>query len=134
MVDTGRLRQSIQSRTTENSITFFSTEPYAAIHNDGGEIVVTEKMKRYFWHKYYASTGAFGRKKDGSYRRDKRTLQLSDEAEFWKFMALKKVGTTLKIPRRRFLGTSPEVEQAVREIIAENITEYINFEFRIKEQ
>ena len=49
-------------------------------------------------------------------------------------MALKKVGTTLKIPRRRFLGTSPEVEQAVREIIAENITEYINFEFRIKEQ
>ena len=134
LVDTGRLRQSIQSRTTENSITFFSTEPYGAIHNDGGEIVVTDKMKRYFWHKYYATTGGFGRKKDGSYRRDKRTLQLSDEAEFWRFMALKKVGTTFKIPRRRFLGTSPEVEQAVREIIEENITEYINFEFRIKEQ
>ena len=90
-------------------------------------------MKRYFWHRYYAATSGFGRKKDGSLRRDKRTLQLSDEAEFWKFMALKKVGTTLKIPRRRFLGTSPEVEKAVREIIEENITEYINFEFRIKE-
>ena len=134
LVDTGRLRRSIQSRTTENSITFFTEEPHAAIHNEGGEIVVTTKMKRYFWHKYYEATGSFGRKKDGSRRNDKRTVQLSEEAEFWKFMALKKVGTTIKIPRRRFLGTSPEVEKAVREIIEENITEYINFEFEINEK
>lgn len=134
LVNTGRLRRSIQSRTTENSITFFTNEPYAAIHNEGGEIVVTAKMKRYFWHKYYEATGAFGRKKDGSRRNDKRTLQLSEEAEFWKFMALKKAGTTIKIPRRRFLGTSPEVEKAVRDIIEDNITEYINFEFTITEK
>ena len=134
LVDTGRLRRSIQSWTTENSITFFTEEPYAAIHNEGGEIVVTAKMKRYFWHKYYEATGSFGRKKDGSRRNDKRTVQLSEETEFWKFMALKKAGTTIKIPRRRFLGTSPEVEKAVREIIEENITEYINFEFEINEK
>lgn len=134
LVDTGRLRRSIQSRTTENSITFFTEEPHAAIHNEGGEIVVTTKMKRYFWHKYYEATGSFGRKKDGSRRNDKRTVQLSDEAEFWKFMALKKAGTTIKIPRRRFLGTSPEVEKAVRKIIEDNITEYINFEFKINEK
>ena len=134
LVDTGRLRRSIQSRTTENSITFFTEEPYAAIHNEGGEIVVTTKMKRYFWHKYYEATGSFDRKKDGSRRNDKRTVQLSEESEFWKFMALKKAGTTIKIPRRRFLGTSPEVEKAVREIIEENITEYINFEFEINEK
>ena len=127
LVDTGRLRRSIQSRTTENSITFFTEEPYAAIHNEGGEIVVTTKMKRYFWHKYYEATGSFGRK-------NRRTVQLSEKAEFWKFMALKKAGTTIKIPRRRFLGTSPEVEKAVREIIEENITEYINFEFEINEK
>ena len=134
LVDTGRLRRSIQSRTTENSITFFTDEPYAAIHNEGGEIVVTTKMKRYFWHKYYETVGSFNRKKDGSRSNNKRTVQLSEEAEFWKFMALKKVGTTIKIPRRRFLGTSPEVEKAVREIIEENITEYINFEFEINEK
>ena len=127
LVDTGRLRRSIQSRTTENSITFFTEEPYAAIHNEGGEIVVTTKMKRYFWHKYYEATGSFR-------RNDRRTVQLSEKAEFWKFMALKKAGTTIKIPRRRFLGTSPEVEKAVREIIEENITEYINFEFEINEK
>ncbi|MBR5599911.1 MAG: phage virion morphogenesis protein [Bacteroidaceae bacterium] len=132
LVDTGRLRQSISSRTTENSITFFTNEPYAAIHNDGGEIRVTAKMKRFFWHKYYEATGSFGRKKNGERRKDKRTTQLSTEAEFWKFMALMKVGRTITIPRRRFLGTSPEVEQTVREIIEENITEYFNVEFEIR--
>ncbi|QFQ11558.1 phage morphogenesis protein [Pseudoprevotella muciniphila] len=135
LVDTGRLRRSIQSRTTENSITFFTTEPYAAIHNDGGEIVVTTRMKKYFWHKYYEATGSFGRKKDVSRRNDKRTVQLSGEAEFWKFMALKKAGTTIKIPRRRFLGTSPEVERAVRTIIEENLSGYIeeSINFTIRE-
>lgn len=135
LVDTGQLRRSIQSRTTENSIVFFTTEPYAAIHNDGGEIVVTKKMKKFFWHKYYEATQSFGRKKDGSPRKDKRTVQLNAEAEFWKFMALKKAGTTIKIPRRRFLGTSPEVEQAVRNIIEENLEGYIEeaISFSIKE-
>lgn len=134
LVDSGELRRSIQSRTTENSITFYTTLPYAAIHNDGGEIVVTAKMKRFFWAKYYAATGAFGRKKDGSPRKDKRTVQLSSEAEFWKVLALMKVGKTIKIPRRRFLGTSPEVEQAVREIIEENITEYFSIDFEINKK
>lgn len=126
LVDTGQLRRSIKSRTTDNAITFYSDLPYAAIHNEGGEIIVTTKMKKFFWHKYYEATGSFGRKKDGSRRNDKRTIKLSTEAEFWKFMALKKAGTSIRIPRRRFLGTSPEVEQAVRNIIEENISDYID--------
>lgn len=134
LLDSGELRRSILSRTTENSITFYTTLPYASIHNEGGEIVVTAKMKRFFWAKYYAATGAFGRRKDGSPRRDRRTSQLSSEAEFWKVLALMKAGRTIKIPRRRFLGTSPEVEQSVREIIEENITEYFNVEFEIREK
>ena len=133
LTDTGQLRRSIKSRTTDNSVIFYTDLPYAAIHNDGGEIIVTQRMKRFFWHKYYEATGSFGRKKDGSRRNDKRTIQLSSEADFWKFLALKKAGTTIRIPRRRFLGTSPEVEQAVRNIIEENITDYIEqaIEFEI---
>ena len=91
-------------------------------------------MKGYFWRKHYDAVGAFDRKKDGTRSNDKRTLQLAGEAEFWKFMALKKVGSTIKIPRRRFLGSSPEVEKAVRDIIERNITEYINFDFEINEK
>nr|DAX55968.1 MAG TPA: virion morphogenesis protein [Caudoviricetes sp.] len=147
LVDTGRLRRSIQSRTTENSITFFTEEPYAAIHNEGGEIVVTERMKRYFRAKFYEAQQPFERKRQGDsslprkklsdggfYAWTSKMTMKSPEAEFWRFMALKKAGTTIKIPRRRFLGTSPEVEKAVREIIEENITEYINFEFEINEK
>lgn len=132
LIDTGKLRQSISSRSTENSITFFSTLPYASIHNDGGEIKVTRKMKAFFWHKYYESTGSFGRKKNGERRNDKRTVQLSTEAEFWKFMALMKEGKSIKIPRRRFLGASPEVEKAVKEIIEENLTDYFEHEYKLK--
>lgn len=61
-------------------------------------------------------------------------MQLSDEAQFWKFMAMMKEGNTIKIPRRQFLGTSPEVEKAVRDIVEENITEYFNVEFEIKKK
>lgn len=136
LVDTGQLRRSIHSRTTDNSVIFYTDLPYAAIHNEGGDIIVTKKMKKFFWHKYYQATGAFGRKKNGSPRNDKRTKQLSSEADFWKFLALKKAGTIIKIPRRRFLGTSPEVEQAVRNIIEENITGYIEqaIDFEIKQK
>ncbi len=126
------LRKSIQSRTTENSITFFTTLPYAAIHNDGGEIRVTKKMKRFFWAMYRETSGAFGRKKNGERRNDKRTVQLSTEAEFWKYMALMKEGKSIKIPRRRFLGVSPEVEKAVRDIVEKHITDYLKVEFEIK--
>ena len=110
LIDTGNLRRSVRSRTTENSITFFTDLPYASIHNDGGEIVVTA----------------------GERRNDKRTQQLSTEADFWRFMAIKRAGTTIRIPRRRFLGAGPEVERIVREIIEENLNEYFNVDFSIE--
>ena len=129
-----RLRKSIMSRTTENSITFYTTEPDARYHNEGCEIVVTKKMKRFFWAKYYEAVGAFERKKDGTARQNKRNAILTEQSEFWKFMALKKAGTTIRIPRRRFLGTSPEVESMVRKIIEDNLEEYIKIEFEINER
>lgn len=132
LVDTGKLRQSIRSQSTDTSIRFFCALPYAGIHNDGGEIKVTRKMKAFFWHKYYEATGSFGRKKNGERRNDKRTIQLSTEAEFWKCMALMKVGQSITIPKRQFLGASPEVEQAVKDIIEENLAEYFNHEYKIK--
>lgn len=126
LVDTGGLRRSIKSRSDDNSITFYSDEPHAAIHNEGGEIRVTERMKRYFWARYKESTGGFGRKKDGGMRNNARNRRLSTEAEFWKLMALMKVGSTVKIPRRRFLGASPEVEKMCRTIIEDNLKEYFS--------
>lgn len=108
LVASGDLRKSIRSRSDESSITFYSDLAYAGIHNEGGEIKVTAKMKRFFWHKYYET-------KD----------------EFWKAMALMKVGKTIKIPRRQFLGMAPEVETEVRKIIEANLTQYFEHDFNI---
>lgn len=134
LVDTGGLRRSIRSEIRESSIVFISDHPAAAIHNEGGEIRVTARMKRFFWYKYYSTNGSFGRKKSGVLRVDKRNRRLTDEADFWKAMALMKVGATIKIPQRKFLGSSPEVEAAVRTIIEENLNEYIDrIDFGIKQ-
>lgn len=126
LVASGDLRRSVQSRSDASSITFYSTSPYAAIHNEGGEIKVTAKMKRFFWAKYYESSGAFSRRKNGEPRRNKRNRQLSTNAEFWRAMALMKVGKTIKIPKRTFLGMAPEVEKEVTSIIEQNLEKYFN--------
>lgn len=124
LVESGALRRSISAKSDENSITFQTTLPYAAIHNDGGEIKVTARMKRFFWAMYYKANGGLGRRKDGTLRRDKRNARLSTEAEFWKHMALMKVGSTVKIPRRRFLGIHPELEKEVKAIIEKRMEEF----------
>lgn len=142
LVATSGLRRSIKSRTTDNSITFYSDKPYAEIHNEGGEIKVTERMKRFFRYKFYDAQGGFDRKSSGTPKRKltdggfyawTSKMSLNTEAEFWRVMALMKVGSTIKIPQRKFLGTSPEVEAAVRKIVEDNLNEYINnIDFNIK--
>ena len=136
------LRKSIRSEIRENSIVFVSDLPHAAIHNEGGEIVVTEKMRRFFRAKFYESQGGFNRKKgdsdrptlsNGGFYAWTSTMSLNTISEFWRNMALMRVGSKIRIPQRKFLGTSPEVEAAVRQIIEENLNEYINnIDFNIK--
>lgn len=125
LTGTGALRRSITSRISGNSLTFSSDLPYAALHNEGGEIRVTPRMRRFFWAKYYAARGSFGYRKDGRKRQNKRNAYLTEEAEFWRAMALKPVGSSIQMPRRQFLGTHPKLEQLVREIIEENVEQAI---------
>ena len=139
LVDTGALRKSISSRSNESSITFYSDLPYAGIHNEGGEIKVTARMKRYFRAKFYESIGLA--KKQGGKRRTlsdggfyawTSKMNLNPNAEFWKAMALMKEGKVIKISKRQFLGMSPEVEEDVRCIIEDNLTSYFENDFKFK--
>ena len=72
---------------------------YAEIHNNGGTITVTARMKRYFWWQYYRLAG---QTRQSSAARAK----LSAKAEFCRRMALMKEGSTVRIPQRQFLGES----------------------------
>jgi len=58
MMRSGKLRRGIKAQVHGNSIVFTNSMPYAAIHNEGGEITVTAKMKRYFWAMHYKAGGA----------------------------------------------------------------------------
>ena len=98
--NTGRLRRSITARISGHCVIFTSSEPYAAIHNYGGTITVTEKMKKLFWAKY------------------KQTKQ-----ERYKHLALMKTGTKIKMPQRQFIGNSPEVKKAVEDIVSSAINQ-----------
>lgn len=139
LVASGDLRKSIRSRSDDHSITFYSDLAYAGIHNEGGEIKVTARMKRFFRAKFYEAMGMT--KKNGSGKRRELTdggfyawtakMKLNEKAEFWRMMALMKVGKTIKIPRRQFLGMAPEVETEVRKIIEANLSDYFEHDFNI---
>ena len=88
-----------------------NNEVYAATHNDGADIGVTERMKRFFWAKHMEDKTRLG--------------ENSPEAEFWKRMALKKPGSRIKIPRRHFLGPGKEVDDIVAKVINNELQEFI---------
>lgn len=135
LIRTGNLRRSITGRiTSRDSVVIETTEPYARIHNEGGTITVTRRMKKYFWWKYITITGSkrmkagisityserFSRKKDGTLRNTKRNRALTEEAEFYRRMAMKKTGSKITIPKRQFIGNHPDLEKLLKEIFYNN--------------
>ena len=129
LIDSGGLRGSLRTKISRTGITFIYDKDYASIHNEGGEIRVTKRMKRFFWAKYYSTSGSFSRRKDGSLRRDQRNSRLTTEADFWRMMALKPEGSVIRIPRRQFIGNHPEIEKSAREIIIENTDAFLRDNF-----
>lgn len=130
LLRTGALRQSIIAshsdlRYSEGSLNFQSSLPYAALHNDGGIIKVTAKMKKYFWAMYYKAAGSITKKQDGTASRSKRNTALTEEAQYWKNMALIKLGTELKVPQRQFIGHHPQVDKLVMEVIDTNVQDFL---------
>lgn len=124
LIRTGALRRSIKSRVQSGQITWSSSLPYASIQNNGGEIVVTDKMKRFFWAMYYKSAGAITKKKDGSASKNQRNQRLSAEAQQWKNLALMKTGHRMKIEQRQFIGDHPIVRERIEKIIDANVKEF----------
>ena len=97
----GAMRRSTQGEVSGDGVRFTSAEPYTTLHNEGGKITVTAKMKRFFWAKYKES-------KDKS----------------WKCMAIMKVGKVLTIPQRQFIGDCPDTRHIIRDVIDDNLKKF----------
>lgn len=122
---TNHLMMSTDYFPEPGRVTIQNTLVYAQIHNDGGEITVTKRMKQFFWSQYYKKGLVGGMYERGEGKKSKQKAEaLSKEAEFWRNMALKKVGSTIKIPQRQFMGEHPEVDRIVREIINNELSKF----------
>lgn len=124
MLRNGNLRRSIKHSTTNGLIRWKSSFPYASIHNEGGEIKVTAKMKRFFWAMHYKSSNAVlynvRSKKQANTQRNRK---LNEEALKWKALALQKVGTVMTIEQRQFIGWHPQVDVMLKRIVNNNLAE-----------
>lgn len=115
MLNSGALRRSLKYSIDGNRITWTSNLPYAKMHNSGGYIKVTPKMRRFFWAMYYQYAKRVKRGKKGQVL--KASKNNNEIAEFFKNMALKKLGSRIHIPARRFIGPCPEVRLKVQKIM-----------------
>ena len=93
------------------TVVIISDTPCSNPHNEGEEIGVTTKMRKYFWARHLEDKKRYGAE--------------APETEFWKRMALKKPGSHIKIPRRHFLGPDKAVDRTVNDIINNELENFI---------
>lgn len=125
MMRTGRLRRSLKSTAANGQITWSSNMPYASLQNDGGEIVVTAKMKRFFWAMFYKANGAANVFSIKTKKRvnNQRTIKLDAEAEQWKALALQKIGAVMTVEQRQYIGWHPKVDLHIQKVVDTNLKE-----------
>ena len=121
--DTGNLVDSIKIISRSQNcveVGIRPTEmPYAQVHQEGGQIPITQKMRKFFWAQYYQHASSAGRS------RGKRAISTSKEANFWKAMALKRKNTTINIPKRQFMDATPDLEKAILRVIKTEMDQLI---------
>ena len=88
LINSSMLRNSIHHTAVGNQVEVTSPLPYANIHNEGGRIPITPKMRAFFWARYKEA-------KDPIY----------------KACALTKK-THIDIPQRQFAGVSQYTDEA----------------------
>ena len=114
------LMSSIYYIPGDASVTVGDNVPYAAIHNEGGTVhphpTVTPKMRKMAWAKFFAAGGGKGDTP-------------SPEAAKWKALALTrktKLSPNINIPRRQFIGDSPELRNQIQQSIESGLRNILN--------
>ena len=101
------LGDSIDYKVEGNTIIIYSDKVYAEIHNEGGEIIVTDKMKKFFWAK----------------NKEAKDAGDSDLAEQYKYMALSK---KIVIPQRKFMDNSEKLNEKIISKITRDLSTILN--------
>lgn len=107
LTKSSELSESIDYRVEGSTIIIFSDKPYAKIHNEGGKIAVTDKMKKFFWFKNKEA-------------KDAGDLEV---ANMYKAMALSK---EITIEQRQFIGDSNELMNNISSKINKDLKRILN--------
>jgi len=94
----------------------YSNKPYAEIHNEGGTILITPRMRRFFWAMYHKEMERIGLTKSGAARKDKRNASISEKAMIWKSLALTSKKSFV-IPKRPFIYHSKDLNDKIDRLI-----------------
>lgn len=107
MTKSSDLAESIDYEVRKPDVIIKTDKEYAQIHNEGGEITVTPKMRRYFWalHKQFKEAGD------------------EDMADQYKGMALAK---KLTMPQRKFIGESQTMNDNIIAKILRDLNRIVN--------
>ncbi len=125
LYQSGDMQDGYMSHTSDMNIIITNSMDYAGVHNEGADVPVTARMKKYFWAMYYKATGGLTKNKSGTIGNNKRNRDLSAAAEYWKSLALMRVGDKIHIPERRVMGEHPEIDKAIERICDRNIKEAV---------
>lgn len=116
LIDRAVLKRGVRIKRADVSKAVIGVDEaikYADIHNNGGVIPVTPKMRRFFWAMYYKSGGAH------------KDTRKDEVAQFWLRMALKK-DNTIEIPKRQFIGDSATLERRLKVYLEKELTKIFN--------
>ena len=117
MLRTGALLHSIRPKIVGPGRVVISAGdskvPYARIHNEGGQIIVTPKMKKWAWAMHYQAGGS------------PKGQEPPPQAQFYKAMALKKTGSPINMPRRQFMGYSGTLNKQILAALKRDYNHFI---------
>ena len=121
------LYSSIKYVPGDGKVKISTTVSYASAHNFGETVKpkVTQKMKAWAWAKYFEETGI----KKGMDPAAKKELNksASETAKMYKGLALtKKQSLSIKMPKRKFIGESAELNKAIADEIDSQILNILN--------
>ena len=110
------LMNSIDTKIEDTAVHVLSDLDYSLIHNEGGDIPVTRKMRRFFWSKFYAAGGKGA--KDG---------KIPPLAKKWLYLALAAQNKKkFKMPKRMYIGESNKLNDVITKKIESIIYAIIN--------
>ena len=92
---------AIKGRAHGNQVDFIFPLDYEKLHNEGGEVAITEKSRRFFWFKYKETNDVF-----------------------WKNLALTKK-SSITMPKRQFVGQSAYLDKKIKEKAQRYLDQYL---------